>query len=139
METYQLPAFGQRPVTCDGTTSYYNISLTVLLPNGVYTVWNWMYPNSKKLGDAVNNTFAGGPLGSSDGSKNAVTASSNGEASLSFGVSGGTPLEFGVQPGCALTDAGGLILVILYHIDGQTYGSSSGPRETIADHLLFFY
>ena len=126
-------------ISCNGSTTNYSLTMTGLIPNGVYTVWNFIYASSKKPGNDVIGNIAGGPLGPSDGSKNAFTASETGSASLDFGVSGGEQLSFGNQPNCAITDAGGSIMVILYHIDGQTYGPQDGPGETIADHMLVFY
>ena len=133
-------AQGTSTVICDKTASHYDISLTGLIPDGVYTVWNNIYASSQRPGNFGGAQIAGGALGRADGSENGFTASSSGTATISFIVGGGEALGFGgEQPDCVLTDAGGIVLVVLYHIDGQTYGSDPGPPETWVDHLLFFY
>jgi hypothetical protein len=133
-------ARGTSSINCNGTTTNYQLSLQGLIPNGTYTIWNNIFGSTKRPGSPVDDQVAGGALGASNGSENAFIASATGSATLSLTVGGGDALGFGGnQPDCALTDARGIILVVLYHLDHQTWGSSTGPEDTWVDHLLFYY
>ena len=133
-------AQGISRISCNGTTTKYNLEFEGLIPHGVYTIWNLIFASSKRPGDSLGDQIGGGALGNSDGSQNVFTASADGEGNLSAFVSGGSTLGFsGNQPNCALTDAPGFMLVVLYHIDGKSYGDNPGPPETYAAHLIFYY
>ena len=41
----------------------------------------------------------------------------------------------GEMPGCVLTEAPGSVAIVLYHIDGNTWGPVPGPPATWAAHL----
>jgi len=103
---------------------------TGLLPKGVYTMW--VVPL-----DNTGNPIGEGSLGKSDGSQNSFRASASGEGQVSVLARGGALSEFGQIPGC-FTDAN-FLLVLAYHIDGQTHGGEPGPFCDFSAPLAFVH
>ncbi len=130
---------GTALVTCDGAVTRYELNFTGLIPNGVFTLWNIPFSVSVGPGSGLSGSIGAGSLGAANGSQNAFVAAEDGTAAITLSVIGGNPLSvFGEAPRCTLTDARGLMLVVLYHIDGQTYGPDPGPENTLSDHMIFY-
>ena len=66
-------------------------------------------------------------------------ASANGVATLEVEAQPGTLSMFGSQPNCVITAAPGFILVVNYHIDGNTYGDTPGPDNADVAHMLIYF
>ncbi len=133
-------AQGIARVFCDNSISKYRLEFSGLIPNGVYTLWNFIL-NKQKLPtnslDMVADVVAAGSLG--DNGSNVMIASASGEATLDVDVSPGTLSMFGTQSSCAITSSPGFILVVNYHIDGNTHGGTPGPDKDDVAHLLIYY
>ncbi len=68
------------------------------------------------------------PIGSSDGSSNAVIADANGEINLT--------LEHST---CILTEEVALVVPVLYHLNGKTFGGGHQPdAEEMVQLLVYF-
>ena len=78
-----------------------------------------------------------GALGS--GNANLIQASETGEAQLEVEVDPSPLSMFGSQPPCAITNAPGFLLVVNYHIDGQSHGPVPGPDKDDVAHLLIYF
>jgi hypothetical protein len=100
-----------------------------MIPNGTYTLWcNFL--NKKK---SVGESFSFGtdlikiePLGS--GTKNIVVADANG--SVDKVIQHST---------CIITDSPGLVIPIIYHINGNTYGADHIPDAEEVNHMLVYF
>lgn len=133
-------ARGTATVTCDGSMTRYELHFTNLIPNGVYTIWNFILNKNLKPTDPFNmSADVSGAGALKDGSSNILIASISGEAQLSLDVNPGSLSMFGSQPSCAISTAAGFVLVINYHIDGQTHGNTPGPDKDDVAHMLVYY
>lgn len=119
---------GRSAVKCINKGSHAVLSFTGLRPGGVYTVWNVVF------GTAPGPPIGVGGIG---GAGNSFVADENGEGQISRTTAGG-PLSFFGAAGPCLLDSG-LILELLYHSDGKTYGPMPGPLDTITANARFFY
>ena len=124
-------AGGQLMADCNGSKAQVSLELEGLIPNGTYSFWLNFLNTPKSPGQAVN--FATDlafiqPLGQSNGSENVAIAEEDG--SLSVSVEHGS---------CILTRKEGLVFVVVYHINGNTYGSSHIPDPEEISHLLFYF
>lgn len=118
---------------CKGNSSTIEISLEGMIPNGTYTFWLAYLKRKVTVGqridfanDFVN--FNNPPIGASDGSENIAIADANGTIS--------TTLEHG---SCILTDEVALVIPILYHINGKTFGGGHVPDAEEMVHMLVYF
>jgi hypothetical protein len=133
-------ASGFALVACEGVTSKYTLEFTGLIPNGVYTIWNFVLLIDKSPGQPLDfsTDFTGaGALG--DGTSNVMVASPAGTAALQLNEEPGPLSMFGSQPACVITAAPAFILVVNYHIDGQTHGGVPGPDKDDVAQMLIYY
>ncbi len=105
-----LAGDGRGSYTVDGDEAQLELSLSNLVPGGLYTVWCAranMPPGKGSVDD---------PCGAADGSENTFTADDEGDATFSVSM---TPLE----PSSAETMS---VIAIAYHSDGKSYGAHPG-------------
>jgi hypothetical protein len=121
-------ASGKSAVKCINTGSHTVLNLSGLRPGGVYTVWN-----------VLLDPLSPGPVGVGGigGPGNSFVADENGEGEISRTTAGGPLSFFGVAGPCLLDS--GFVLELLYHSDGNTYGPTPGPLNTIVANARFFY
>jgi hypothetical protein len=117
-------AEGSISAKCTGQGTHSVIHFSGLVPNGTYTVWLFIFGNG---GPPANPTSVS-PLGKSDPIQNFFTASASGEGQLSV-----------TTPGACWLDAPEVHLAVVYHIDGQTHGSTPGPAGTWAFQAGFAF
>lgn len=124
-------ATGSITITClEGGGTQFDSDFSGLVPNGVYTIWQFT-------------AGAGGALASHapDDIKNVLVADANGTVSASVVGTSGPATLFGTVGTCQLpipsqtAVAEGVYLVILYHIDDQSWGPGPGPEETGIAHM----
>ena len=126
-------AEGELLVTCDGNSAKVEISLTGLIPNGTYTFWLAYLNKAKKVGEAIDfmNDFVNPtnpPIGASNGTENIIVAEANGTISATLN-----------HPACILTEEKGLVIPVLYHINGKTFGGGHVPDpEEVVQLLVYF-
>ena len=131
-------AEGTATITCEDAGTRYDLEFSGLVPDGVYTIWHFPTTEpiirlpSGQIENPMNSEKAleGGALGDANGDENAFTADADGDAVLNVLAADRGPI-----PKCTLV--GGTFLVVLYHIDSQTWGSGPGPAETSAWHGVF--
>lgn len=108
-----LAATGQGTYECDGKQATVRATFENLIPNGVYTMWNFIDadpPTDPWQGLVL-------PLGARDGSQSVFEADANGNAIF----------EATVEPCLQLSGTQSLAgLAIAWHSDGKTYGMSPG-------------
>jgi len=126
-------AKGNLMVNCNGNKSTVAINLEGMIPNGTYTFW-LAYLNKKRkvkepidfMNDFVH--FTNPPIGSKSGTENILIADADGNINAS--------LE---HDSCILTDEVALVIPILYHINGKTFGGGHVPDpEEVAQMLAYF-
>ena len=119
---------GASSVKCINTGSHTVVNLSGLRPGGVYTIWNVLF-----------DPLSPGPVGVGGigGSGNSFVADDNGEGQISRTTVAGPLSFFGVAGPCLLDS--GFVLELLYHSDGNTYGPTPGPLNTIVANARFFY
>jgi hypothetical protein len=125
-------AKGTMLVKCDGDKATLTIALEGLIPNGTYSAWLAYLKAEKKVGEGINfNDFVNPikpPVGSPTGSENVMTADANGVINLNKSHSS-----------CILTDQPGLVIPIIYHINGKTFGGGEIPDAEQVVHLLVYF
>ena len=126
-------AKGNLRVHCNGDSSSLEVSLEGMIPNGTYTFW-LAYLNKKRsvgepvdfMNDFVN--FNNPPVGPSSGTENSAIATAEGTIDIT--------LE---HTSCILTDEVALVIPILYHINGKTFGGGHVPdAEEVVQMLVYF-
>ena len=122
-------AEGVAEIYCDGETTYFEFEFSGLLPNGVYTLWVGTMNGTQITGT--------GAMGDRSGSDNVLDVDGAGNGSISIVMEAGSLSVSGSIPSCVLTSHVDVVLILDYHIDGMTYGSSPGPDFTEVGHLLF--
>ena len=126
-------AKGNLTVHCNGNSSTIGIALEGMIPNGTYTFWLAYLKRKVKVGESIDFAndfvnFNNPPIGPSDGSGNVVVADVNGRME--------STLEHG---SCILTDEVALVIPVLYHINGKTFGGGHVPDpEETAQMLVYF-
>lgn len=126
-------AKGNLTVTCAGNTASINIALEGLIPNGTYTFWLAYLNKTRKVGEPIDfmNDFVNPtnpPVGASDGTENSVVANADGTIN--------TTLE---HQACVLTEEKALVIPVLYHINGKTFGGGHVPDpEEVVQLLVYF-
>ena len=118
-----LSASGSANLTCDGGKGTISAEFQSLVPNGLYTMWNFFAGQNL----AKFHTYDM-PVGAPDGSESIFTADEKGnavyEASFEPCLQGTTPQLM----------AG---LAIAYHSDGETHGYEPGPMGNKSHVHLF--
>jgi hypothetical protein len=116
---------------CSGNTSQVAISLEGLIPGGTYTFWLNFLNKTKTAGqsvDLLNDVVSIDPLGAPGGTENIAIADSEGN------------IEVDIAHGsCVLTKEAALVLVIIYHINGNTYGPQHIPDPEEVNHMLAYF
>ncbi len=122
-------AQGTIKVNCTGNATTVNLALQHMIPNGTYTIWLDFLNKVKKVGELVNlNTdlVTIEPLGS--GTLNVVRAGSDGSINTSINHSS-----------CVLTREVALVMIVDYHINGNTFGSGHIPDAEDVSHLIVYF
>ncbi len=126
-------AKGNLLVHCNGESSSIEITLEGLIPNGTYSFWLAYLKRLRKVGESIDFAndfvnFNNPPVGPSNGTGNVVVADANGRIA--------STLEHG---SCILTDEVALVIPVLYHINGKTFGGGHipDPEETV--QLLVYF
>ena len=131
-------AQGEALVSCSGKTTNFDIHFTGLIPNGVYTVW--VIPlGADKSSWNTDDILGTGALGDPTGNQNTIIATAQGEGGLIESMTSGDLSTFGALTTCVLTSDKGMVLILDYHIDGKTYGATSGPDHTEVGHVIFVF
>jgi hypothetical protein len=112
-----LAGTGSADYSCKGGTATLKVEFEKLVPNGTYTVWNFLA--GKPHMGCADCPFAtiDFPLGARDGSQSAFTAGADGRATYQATFAPCLTL------GDDLLFSG---LAIAYHSDGKTYGKDPG-------------
>lgn len=131
---------GRADAQCTDSGTQVTLTLTGLIPNGVYTIWNASFeaPGFDPT-DAMLGIDGLGAAGKGDGSDNAFTASPTGTASITILSPGGDLSLFGNIGACSLVDDFEWHVVGAYHIDGETYGPLIGPDGTYVEQFGFAF
>jgi hypothetical protein len=122
-------ALGNVTVNCSGNSSSVNVSLQNLIPNGTYTLWCDFLNKKKSVGEFVNfgvDLDRIEPLGS--GTENIAIADVNGTINTTFS-----------HGSCILTETPGLVIAVIYHINGNTFGSEHIPDAEEVNHMLVYF
>jgi hypothetical protein len=126
LEEWQT-ASGTVQIYCNGDKATTDIKLTGMIKNGTYTIWANQFKSPIAAGELPN--FAElikiVPIGS--GTLNIMKA--DGEGNINVTIE---------HPSCILTEGVGLVIPIIYHINGNTYGSAHIPDEEEITHLLVY-
>ncbi len=133
---------GHISVECRDEGTYYNLRVSNLIPDGVYTIWNVTVkaPGFDPSNTAEMFNITGiGAAGRGDGTDNTLVASPDGTIEISLTSPGGALSMFGNIGNCALTDEFEFHVVGTYHIDGKTYGPDLGPDGTVAEQFGFIF
>jgi hypothetical protein len=122
-------AEGTVKVSCNGDMATAEIALQGMIPNGTYTFWLNFLNKTKSVGQSVD--FANDlvrilPLGS--GTENIAVAEANGTINAII-----------QHNSCILTKEPALVLVIVYHINGNTFGADHIPDEEEVNHMLVYF
>ncbi|WP_373516581.1 carboxypeptidase-like regulatory domain-containing protein [Pricia sp.] len=126
-------AKGNLLVHCNGNSSTVEISLEGMIPNGTYTFWLAYLNKTRKVGESIDFAndfvnFTNPPIGPSNGSGNALVADANGKIEAT--------LE---HTSCILTDEVALVIPVLYHLNGKTFGGGHVPdAEETVQMLVYF-
>lgn len=105
-----LAATGTGSYVSDGTNGELSLSFSMLVKNGVYTVW------CSRLTFPPNAAIVDAPCGKADGSENSFRAGANGEGSFN--------LTLADLPDSSKETA--TVIALAYHSDGKSHGSSPG-------------
>ncbi len=126
-------ANGSLVVHCNGNSSTIEIDLQGMIPNGTYTFWLAYLNIARKVGESIDfaNDFVNmtnPPIGSSSGTVNIAVAGADGSIQVT--------LE---HASCILTDEVALVIPILYHINGKTFGGGHVPDAEEMVHMLVYF
>lgn len=124
-------ATGNVMVNCNGNTSTVDIALEGMIPNGTYTFWLGFLNKTKKVGQSINFitdlvNSPNPPLGS--GTDNVAVAGSDGTITVTMQHSS-----------CILTDEVALVIPVIYHINGNTFGAAHIPDPEEVGHMLIYF
>jgi hypothetical protein len=126
-------ATGDLLVHCNGTSSTIEIALEGMIPNGTYTFWLAYLNTTRKVGESIDfaNDFVNmtnPPIGPSNGSENVLVADANGKIEATL-----------VHSSCILTDEVALVIPVLYHLNGKTFGGGHVPDAEEMVHMLVYF
>lgn len=126
-------AQGELLVHCDGNSSTVEINLEGMIPNGTYTFWLAYLKRKVSVSqpidfanDFVN--FTNPPIGPSNGSGNVVLADADGKIETTL-----------THSSCILTDEVALVIPVLYHLNGKTFGGGHQPDAEEMVHMLVYF
>lgn len=145
-EWTQVEAAGA--IKCVQQGSHVTVHASGLVPKGVYTIWVMIFDGPFPAGPNGNKPFpfgnlvGVGALGPNDGSENSFQASESGEgqvtAIMPTGLLSTSGPPFLPAPydltGCLL-DEYAVMLVGVYHFNGQTYGPEPGYQFGAAEQF----
>jgi len=118
-----LQAKGSGSYACDGKKATLKASFQGLVPNGVYTMWNFIDLNPPS--DPWQGLLVA--AGKRDGSQSFITVDAKGNGSY----------EQVIEPCLQLSGTQSIAgLAIAWHSDGKTYGSSPGGMGVLAHAQL---
>lgn len=121
-------ACGEAGITCDRRSAEVTVDLRGLIPGGTYSFWLNFLSVPRAPGERVDfgsDVVRIEPLGS--GTRNVKVADATGRIATSVGHSG-----------CILTSEPALVMPVLYHIRGQTFGAAHIPDAEEVTHLLVY-
>ncbi len=126
-------ATGGLLVYCDGNSATIHITLEGMIPNGTYTFWLAYLNKTRKVGESINfmSDFVNQtnpPIGASNGTENIAVADALGVIDV--------VLE---HSSCILTDEEALVIPILYHINGKTFGGGHVPDPEEMVHMVAYF
>ncbi len=133
---------GLAVISCTGAGTHLTLTVSGLVPDGTYTLWNIVFQDPGFDG-SMGNAIGLGSFGANDGSDNSFTASSAGTGSISVMVPAGplsnvvpprpdvSPDETYVVTECLL-DEYQFHIDLNYHSDGEVYSIYPGPAGTWA-------
>lgn len=126
-----ITAAGGVTLTClPGGGTQFDVNLTGLIPNGVYTIWHFTSGAGGALAshpNDINNIF----VANASGAVNASVVSSEGAMTF-FGRSASCQLPVPLRG--EVDD--GVTMVLLYHTDNKSWGPVPGPESTTVAHML---
>ena len=126
-------AEGELLVHCNGNSSSIEVSLEGMIPNGTYTFWLAYLKKTRKVGEQIDfaNDFVNQtnpPIGPSNGSGNIALADANGKIETTL-----------THSTCILTDEVALVIPVLYHLNGKTFGGGHQPDAEEMVHMLVYF
>ncbi|UII79554.1 carboxypeptidase-like regulatory domain-containing protein [Flagellimonas sp. CMM7] len=126
-------AKGNLNVHCNGDKAFVNVALEGMIPNGTYTFWLAYLNKTRKVGEPIDfmNDFVNitnPPIGASNGSENIAVADVNGAINVTF-----------EHNSCILTNEAALVIPVLYHINGKTFGGGHVPDPEEMVHMLAYF
>jgi hypothetical protein len=126
-------ANGDLLVHCNGSSSTIEITLEGMIPNGTYTFWLAYLNKTRTVGEQIDfmNDFVNitnPPVGSPTGTENIAIAGPDGTINVT--------LEHG---SCILTDEAALVIPVLYHLNGKTFGGGHVPDAEEMVHMLVYF
>lgn len=125
-------AKGTITVKCNGNGAMVDIVLEGLIPNGTYTVWLAYLKVKKKVGESIQGNdwvySIKPPLGPPTGTENVLNAGADGTINVTK-----------VHSSCILTDEVALVIPVIYHLNGKTFGGGEIPDVEQVAHLLFYF
>ena len=122
-------AQGEVRVHCNGNLTLSEIDLQGMIPNGTYTLWLNFLNTVKQPGETINpsaDLVKIEPLGS--GTSNIAVADGSGRIEVTI-----------LHPSCMLTEEVALVMPVIYHINGNTYGSAHIPDAEEVVHMLVYF
>ncbi|WP_422106595.1 hypothetical protein [Winogradskyella sp.] len=132
---------GSITVTCLRNGVDIDVTLSGLVPHGVYTLWHVTFneggidPTQDML-----NIRGIGAIGAGDGLDNFFIASPNGTANISaFSPTPSNLSMIGDIKDCPLYNEEEWHIVGSYHLDGKTYGPDLGPDGTVVEQFAFVF
>ena len=126
-------AKGSLLVSCNGDSSTIEITLEGMIPNGTYTFWLAYLKITRKVGEQIDFmndfvNFNNPPIGASNGTENIVIAGADGTLTATL-----------QHNSCILTDEVALVIPILYHLNGMTFGGGHVPDAEEMVHMLVYF
>lgn len=126
-------AKGELMVHCNGDSATVHAMLEGMIPNGTYTFWLAYLNKTRKVGESIDfmNDFVNQtnpPIGASNGTENIAVADASGVIDVILG-----------HNSCILTDEVALVIPVLYHLNGKTFGGGHVPDPEEMVHMLVYF
>lgn len=122
-------ATGQALTRCNGPSATVALDLSGLVPGGTYSFWLNFLRVRRVPGDPINpatDLIRILPLGS--GTTNVAVADAQGGLRATV-----------THASCILTDAATVVMPVIYHIRGNTFGAAHIPDPEEVTQLLFYF